>query len=470
MGFESSIKATFGGDLSKLRESFQEARAEATKLNESMGGRAAHRLVGGIIGAEALNKLKEFAGEAIKDAQRIRDEFEKVGKPVDSDVQALADLGDGLKDIHEGAVKAVGFLVGGFSQLGELIGSSINRLRGVSEAQENLAKSSERAAEEQEKALKKLKDANSPEKLAAAEKRLDDARHRALMARMSDEGKVVLLMGDEDKLQKELAEHAGDTVQNKEIQAKLEDTIAQREALQASIKRKDSEEEKRHVDEMNRVAEEGSKLEQRKYEAKLDQMTAEDRLLALTRDESELKRAIATVGEKTATGIEFGNELLDVQAKLRETNLEITEKQARAEAEVAKGLEHQKDVQTALGGTSRTSKQFGNASDAELKELLRRDKGQVLALGQKQDLGSQISRGSTQFEVGNIEQELKFRSKFQSRLAHGGVEAARRDFQGDPLQFDKLVEQFSKQRDNSDRMLTELQKVNGNLSDLFRNQ
>lgn len=473
MGYDSSIRAVFGGDLSDLRAKVQEAQATVAKLNEHGASRLEHHLLGGLIGAEALNKLKEFTGEAIKDAQKIREEMEKAGEPVANDVRTLAEFGDGLKDVHDGAVSAVGFLVGGFTQLGDLIGSAINRLRGVSEAQENMARSSARAADEQEKALKKLQAANSPEKLEAAEKKLEEVRRRALMSRLSDEGKLVILLGEQSKLQQELSDHAGNTVAHKEIEAKLEENMAAQDQLRANFAKKDHEENKRKADEMNRVADERSKLAERQHEFALEQLSDQDRLIALKKDESELQKAIALVGKDTELGVQLGNELLTTQVKIRETNLAITQAQASAEKHVAAAI---KEQHTALGGVAQTSKNFGNASTAELQELLRRKKNEAGNLRNaavtRRNLGTDIQAGMDEATAGNIQKELDLRAKFSSAAKRGpqGVEALRRDFQGDPLAFDRLLEQFTKGNDKSDKMLHELEKLNGNVSGLFKNQ
>lgn len=425
MAFDFSIKAFFGGDVSGLKKATAEAMQEVDKLNQRMGGRAMHHLVGGFIGFEALRTVKEWAGEAIKQAQETRDKLEELHRPVDNATASLARFGDGLKDVKGLAVDAVGFLVGGFTQIGDLIGSGINRLRGISEAEENINERSNRETDaflnEMEERRKK-----TPQIIAEREKKA------------------------------------------------AEEAFKEREKYY----REEQEREKHKADETMKALEGHKRLEERRAEASREQMSDEDRLLALQKEELRLKTEMQGRDEYDSLYLEDGNKLLDIQREIRATNLRLTKEEAKAEETVAEKMQKQADALLSILGI-RTSLQFGNSSDDELREAARRDreteeKLKRLAIGANAfpggGLAYSMESGRAGAERVNIEQELALREKTRNDIRMYGLDRARQSWQGDPLAFDRFVQQLAQGMDTNDRMLVQLEKIHNTLSGKFRNQ
>lgn len=128
---------------------------------------------------------------AIADAQKLRDELKEAGKPIDGATKSLARFGDSLSAVKKLAVDSVGFLIGGFTQLGEVVGSAINRLRGISESQENImegiADQTEASLARIAEAKKKFDEDNTPEKRAERAKEAlakEEEEHKAFFERV----------------------------------------------------------------------------------------------------------------------------------------------------------------------------------------------------------------------------------------------------------------------------------------------
>lgn len=105
----------------------------------------------------AFAALISMGKQAINNAQEQRDLYERMRQPLDANTASLAKFGDALDMAKKGAVSLVGYVVSGYTLIGETIGSAINRMRGIDEAQEKLNESTEREAKYQEEKLKKLK-------------------------------------------------------------------------------------------------------------------------------------------------------------------------------------------------------------------------------------------------------------------------------------------------------------------------
>lgn len=129
------------------------------------------------------------------------------------------------------------------------------------------------------------------------------------------------------------------------------------------------------------------------------------------------------------------------------------------------------------GIRTNANQDFAQASDKELAELARRDKEharQVIFQSTFRPFGRSIAddleAARANIEAGNAEAELKRRGQLRQSVKLLGMEGARRQWGGDPLLFDRLVEQYGKGLDKSDQMLIEQRKTNTILNGLFRNQ
>lgn len=165
--------------------------------------------------------------EAVKEAQAQRDEYEKLGKPLDNATRSMASLGDAIKSAKEASVSAAGYILGGWTQIGELWGSLINRARGISEAQEEAARRGARAAEEADARVRKSREENNdPDKIKAAEKRLADFRSEQALARMNDEDRMNALLMKSVQLAEKINHGGAEGVKLAELKLEQEETLA----------------------------------------------------------------------------------------------------------------------------------------------------------------------------------------------------------------------------------------------------
>jgi hypothetical protein len=87
---------------------------------------------------------------AITNAQNLRDELEKMGRPVDDATRSVAAYGDALDDAWQGSKNLATTTLSFFTRAGEGWGMVINRLRGVTAQQEKLNEASAKGADKQE--------------------------------------------------------------------------------------------------------------------------------------------------------------------------------------------------------------------------------------------------------------------------------------------------------------------------------
>jgi hypothetical protein len=463
MAFGESIIAYFGGDTSGLKRACGEAAAEVDKLNTRMGSRLETKLVSSLFGIAAINAVRNWASEAIKGAQETRDEFEKLHKPLDATTRSLAGFGDGLAGLKSAAVISVGWVIAQFNHAGEAAGSLINRIRGISKAQEEMAMAGVRAFAAEETAIAKAREENSPEKLMAAEAKLNEARRAAQLARFSDEGKLTLLKVEQLELERNIAAAKLNSVDRIELQTRYEKNVADIEKLQLSLLKQQNAETAKGAEASNRVNDEYYALQMRKRGLALAEMSDEERLIALKQDEAQLVQGIAAVGDKSKTGIELSNTLLDTQADIRTTNLSITEAQATAEGKIVESLKTQGGLMAGIRGGN----QFNEASTATLQDVAQRDRAQAAKLLNPAfgpgNFGTQIEAGRLNLEAQNAERIVADRQKLGRAYQTGGVEAARRAFQGDPLLFDKVMQQVLSTYGTEEKLLDEARRINTQL-------
>jgi hypothetical protein len=146
----------------------------------------------------ALAGFVSLGKQAIDQAQQQRAEWEKIGKPIDAATRSIAMFGDSIDTIKKGAITSVGFILSGWTQIGEVIGSSINRLLGVTEAQENIAAATEKGVE----AAVKRRDAilaekMDVEKIHAAQQAMNAAQKDYADSKKNAQDKHNALLADE---------------------------------------------------------------------------------------------------------------------------------------------------------------------------------------------------------------------------------------------------------------------------------
>jgi hypothetical protein len=173
--------------------------------------------------------------QAINEAQALRTEYEKIRKPLDEGRAALARWGDGIDFIKKTAKDTFSYLLGNIAQTSEMVGSFINRMRGISEVQEKIAEAGEREADYQEARAKRLKEEQfDREKILGLAKEVGEAQRKAAFDALNDEKQWSALVEKNIQLRLQINElqrtgHA-DTVKFQQLQKEL---IEQNTALRA---------------------------------------------------------------------------------------------------------------------------------------------------------------------------------------------------------------------------------------------
>lgn len=144
-----------------------------------------------------LAEIVMLTKEGINAAQKQRDEYEKMGKPLSGTTTALAGLGDQLDKLKHGAESTAGAVVGFIAQAGEGYGMMINRMRGITAEQERQAELLERAADlAVARADKKKQELFDEEKISALRREIVEAEKRAYADQANDTERLKLKMAE----------------------------------------------------------------------------------------------------------------------------------------------------------------------------------------------------------------------------------------------------------------------------------
>lgn len=439
-------------DSSQFQRELKEATESAKNVQRGLKDIGLN--IGGLLGIGAVTNA--FLS-TVNAAQQLRDEAEKVGRAVDSSVQSVANLGDSLDLLKNGARDFSINTLGVFTKLGEALGNFALRLgEGLTQAQiDNNAKISSDA----EKNIAKMAAAreNYATKLAEADEKLAKAQRENAIKRAGDEDKLNALLGEQMRIQEEINKTGKNTVKARELQIESENNItaivAERDriakkAIEEEVKAtKEQEKAQADADERKRKAQE--RLNQLKFNAK----SADEQVVELAKKEQELVQAIAALKAGGVDSTEAEVMLLEVQNQLAEKRLSIEQ----AIAKVQDRPKPQEKLTTFGLGPIRGSNQFGDATDEALRALIQQNRklaDQIVnpALG-----GGRFNNGEAarlEFEARNAQKELEFRESLRRDVMMFGEEGARRNFKGDPLKFDALLQQYV----SDTRTLQEIQK------------
>lgn len=394
-GFTEGIKVFFGGDTSGLRASLNEANGLVDVFTKSVK-KAGIDLGKGFGFGFLIFQAKQFFDAVINDAQKTRDAFEEMGKPVPAAVASVARLGDEVDRLKKGAMEVGTTMLSWVTRAGEGWGMMINRLRGVSAEQEKLFAQIEKDREAQEKKRDEaLKNRGAKEKARTDEAKRDaEALARATEKRLDEEYEALVKVG---------------------------------------------------------AAQE--KLDENRKKAAYEQLSLGEKINADEREAASLAKQIADYKKNGALStndqlkvIELENNLLEVNGRLVENRKNNTKETVIAEKDIVKELEKQKNALASIAGI-RGGNQFNEASDESLAEVARRNRAQAQAVRGGLGgfgIGQDMEAARLEAEALNAERELDFRARIRQDAALGGKEAARRSFAGDPLKFDRVYDQIVK--------------------------
>lgn len=177
------------------------------------------------------------------------------------------------------------------------------------------------------------------------------------------------------------------------------------------------------------------------------------------------------------------NQLYPAVAAVADKTKAAADAAAAQAANIAQAAAAERDLNGQHFGAGRNAQTLEQASDQELQELVRRDrqaqkdevnpalvKGRSAFSSTSIPIANMIASSQDAMEAANAERELATRNKLRTDVKTFGEAGARRMFQGDPLAFDRLLQQFTQKTTTDDQQLTELRKINTKLAGKFRNQ
>lgn len=362
--------------------------------------------------------------------------------------------------------------------------TNLRRLTGVliasmgldfKEIGENIARYIIGFSKEEEEALKRLGIASD-----ALTKLILEGLHKE----ETEQQQYDRILNERISLYKKLAENRGQTTEEiteaNELQAKLllkdqeyADLLKKRRDREveyiadvAAAEKKADEEYRKYQDDRIKKGQEeyGDRKRDEKelHDLKMASLAPDKQLVQLADEEKDLRLQIKQQKdfgvETTKTEIELQKNL-NTQENIRAT---ITNKTAKSEAEITaekkKQLEAEKNRLASIAGI-RGGNQFNDASDAALAETARRNRAQAQSIQ-----GGQGGYGVAQnleiarliAEAMNAEKELAFRRNLMNTIEFQGEDAARRNFAGDPLQFDRVLQQLTGQQDKTSKGIQDL--------------
>jgi len=396
---------------------------------------------------------------ATENAQKLREESERLGRPLDYATASVAKLGDAFDQAKQFGADAATFIVSGYTMIGDEIGKVINRVRGVTEAQEVYAERAAKAAEEAEKRLAKAREANDPDKIREAERRLADARIEAAMKNADEVGKVFLLMQRELAIKEEIARVGEKTVKGIELQGQLEKTRAEIIAENRKDQEKQAKENEAALDAEFKAIDETLAAREKLRKLKFDALSAAEQEVILAREMAQLEKEFRQVKADGLETTDIEIQLLEKGNQLAKVRADIA-KQTADQGERAVQAEVQKNrVMAFRGGAT-----FNEQSDETLREIFRRNQEQASRLqaemiGQPQFVAS-LNLGEAsrlRFEAQNAQAILDAREELRRNVRLMGVEGARQTFRGDPIVFESMVQRFVEDT----RSTQEIQRENG---------
>lgn len=127
---------------------------------------------------------------------------------------------------------------------------------------------------------------------------------------------------------------------------------------------------------------------------------------------------------------------------------------------------------TVIGINVRGFNQFKQASEEALQALIDQSKSQIQRIkeslftqGALDSFTGRLDIARLQQEIANARQELEFRQSLQRDLALGGEDFARRNFRGDALAFDEVLQRVAGNWSRQDETNQQLQTLNRQLRD-----
>jgi hypothetical protein len=361
---------------------------------------------------------------------------------IESNTQAVIRFGNAwdntTKNIKDAGVSALGFVAttmeGVAFQLGRLVYGS----DAVVDAMNDMALATAKAV-----------DADRTKKLEAAQKSLGKTVRDNAYQEADNQGKINLLLSENIKLRQDLAKTQEGTVKRVEAQEALEKNLAEIRKVSAAITRDEEQTQKRVNEELEKFfgdVEKGARkrqeLAERLKEIEFERLPLSQQVESLAKSESALQDKILAAKRAGRDTLQLQVDQAEIQLVLEAKRKELSEQQLSTEEKKTTEMKKQAAV---MGFMVRGFAQFEDASDAALRDLIAKNQSLIAARQFKLQLSpndptTRMDLGRIQQESANARQELAFREGLRRDIAIGGEALARRNFKGDPLQFDEVLQ------------------------------
>lgn len=402
---DSSIKAYFGGDTSQLKAAIKDAE----------------KAVGNFAGSLA----KKFEGRDL-----ARGLATALGLSVDKIADKVARFFTGMTKDAEKAYERLGTLT---DQLTEKV----------------IAAGTARLSKEKQYELALIN-------IQQLEKRIADNRGKTVEDQVRlTEDKIKLLDKERD------AAALLDKISSEASQARMaQDKIvyeARMDYFENDKKAREDAAKKAFDDDLKWYKERAS-LEKRLHEQKLEAMKPEERVLTLTKEVTDLKKQQSKLDKDSNEYKALQVQINDANKAIEQERLSIAQQTAIEEKKITAEKKSQLGAIAGIMGGSR----FNDASDETLADVARRNRAEAQRIKAdpfNQGIGQSLEAARLEAEAMNAERELSFRRKIRQDFSIGGEDMARRNFQGDPLQFDRIFAQIVKGQTIDEKQLDVWQKI-----------
>jgi hypothetical protein len=352
-------------------------------------------------------------------AQEVRDELEKMGKPVSAATASVARYGDAWDQIKKTLSEAAVFSLSIFTRTGEAIGSFINRMRGITAEQEAQWEQSARDADKREKEYnqKLLERAQIEKKLAAEKKKTNEDAFAAFIKAEQNELDVINKTGA--------------------IRIKLGEQIKKDKYSELSLN-----------DKIKSDRQDLEKVENQISKFKKDNLNSAN---------DELEKSL------------LQTKAYELTHQIAVNTKKVEEERLAANKAITSELKSQLNAIAGIGGGG----QFNEASDATLREVIRRNKAQAGTMTPSPGLqgipqANELVR--LVLETKNAEKELKFRAGINLDFKRGGELGARQNFAGNPLNFDQIFSQLVKGQTVAEESNNTLKTIATNIRGIIKAQ
>lgn len=432
-----------------------------------------------IIGSKSAKLTGVLEELGVEGFAVLEERARAAGQLIESDTIARLDkLGDKLEEtkgvLVSWGAKALDVVYKSVQGIGVMAAVVVNYFDGIKTVGVDLENTGKKAASALEGATRAVNAGAAATKEAA---KLEKERQKAFEEHIKAQDKLRELlfeaMTGEQKI-KVLEQDRVEILGNiQKMKAAGVDTTLAEVNLQETLKKLEAERAKKaedHIKTMDRLA-----------ELKFDRLSIDEKINKLVQQEAEITRNIAKMKREKVDSSQ-------AEVKLMETQNELTEQRAKLAKKVTQQENETLRVQLEQAATGeaimnqynlrRRPEDIEGASEAELKELIRRTQARIkaiddvpmsLAEGVSGGYGRKFEKIPLTADLSAAQAELARRKEVQiGQTLPGGIDAARRKFDGDPLRFDEFFSRATEGVKAQNESAIELKSIRSTLQNIFK--